>query len=156
MSYRSTKVSFYRQLNSFPLSLALTLSLHSKPLNASAISESMICGICGLTQDYPWTFLGGFLLPAPWMLGGSTVRPRSELTTHTAALHGGEASWGTWVYWSWDFCGTPRKDKLSSIKLVTQSVVKDGALSKRAVGGPFMNCAVKEKLLGGKVTWAKA
>ena len=49
MSYRSTKVSFYGQLNSFPLSLALTLSIHSKPLNASAISESMICGICGLT-----------------------------------------------------------------------------------------------------------
>ena len=61
MSYRSTKVSFYRQLNSFPLSLALTLSLHSKPLNASAISESMICGICGLTQDYPWTFLNSLL-----------------------------------------------------------------------------------------------
>ena len=44
------------------------------------------------------TFMGGFLLPAPWMLGGSTVLPGSELTTHMAALHGGEASWGAWWF----------------------------------------------------------
>ena len=44
------------------------------------------------------TFIGGFLLPAPWMLGESTVLPGSELTTHTTALHSGEASWGVWGF----------------------------------------------------------
>ena len=63
---------------------------------------------CG-RDDVPWsltlalragrlTFMGGFLLPAPWMLGGSTVPPGSELTAHLAALHGGEASGGDWGF----------------------------------------------------------